>query len=88
MTQEMLQENPSCGTVFVFCNRLKDKLKLLYWDTNGFCLVYKRLEKGRFKVPIKGQNLRLNEGELRWLLSGVDFQKVPKVRSFHCSVYS
>ncbi len=39
-----LDENPSCGTVYVFCNRIKDKLKILYWDGNGFCLLYKRLE--------------------------------------------
>ena len=88
VTQEILRENPGCGTVFVFCNRVRDKLKLLYWDTNGFCLVYKRLEKGCFKVPPQGQVLLLNESDLRSLLAGIDFQKVPQTRSLSCSVYS
>lgn len=88
VTQENLLENPGCGTIFVFCNRVRDKLKLLYWDSNGFCLVYKRLEKGRFKVPIKGQALLLNENDLRSLLAGIDFQKAPRKRSISCSIYS
>jgi transposase len=87
LVSEKLEENPSCGSIFVFCNRVRDKLKVLYWDGNGFCLLYKRLEKGRFQLPSNGQNLILNESDLRGLLAGINFQKIPKVKPLFCSVY-
>ena len=51
VVQTHLQRNPMTGDVFVFHNRRRNALKLLYWDHGGFCLVYKRLERGRFRVP-------------------------------------
>ena len=80
-------QNPSCGTVYVFCNRLRNKLKLLYWDGNGFCLLYKRLEKGRFQLPCQGQTLSLAVAELRWLLQGLDFTELPKPSVLSVSLY-
>lgn len=46
-----LGQEPRSGHVFVFFNRGKDMLRLLFWDANGFCVVSKRLEAGRFRVP-------------------------------------
>ncbi len=65
------------GTLFVFCNKKKDKLKLLYWDKTGFALWYKRLEKERFKWPRKlSENIiELTESQLHWLLEGYDITK-------------
>ena len=83
-----LGENPSCGTVYVFCNRLKDKLKILYWDGNGFCLLYKRLEKGRFKVPLECHSLCISPDELHWLLQGIDFKKRPKPKVLAVKTYA
>lgn len=59
---------------FVFCNRQRDKVKLLYWDKNGFCLWYKRLEKHKFKWPRNNDNdcLHLSGEQINWLLDGFD----------------
>ena len=62
------------GALFVFCNKAKDKLKILYWDKTGFALWYKRLEKDRFKWPTKltTESLHLSEQQLHWLFDGFD----------------
>lgn len=68
--------DPGDGTVYVFFNRSRDKLKLLYWDRNGFCLWYKRLERERFKIPtINGVSCELSSESLRWLMDGLDVSK-------------
>jgi transposase len=73
-----LDQNPTCGTIYVFCNRRRDKLKLLYWDGNGFCLLYKHLEKSCFNVPTHGSSMVITPDALHWLLQGIDFRKLPK----------
>ncbi len=61
------------GALFVFCNKSRDKLKLLYWDNTGFALWYKRLDKHKFKWPaLNSPSMRLSEQQLHWLLSGYD----------------
>ena len=84
----VLDQNPSCGTLYVFCNKSRDKMKVLYWDGNGFCLLYKRLEKGRFKVPKEPHSLSISPDELRWLLQGIDFKRVPKPAVLSFKSYS
>jgi transposase len=60
--------------LFVFCNRKRDKIKILYWERTGFVLWYKRLEKHRFawSLPGKGDVVELTGRELNWLLDGID----------------
>ena len=62
------------GALFVFTNRHRDKIKVLYWDLNGFCLWQKRLEEDKFSWPkkMKGSTITLTEEQWHWLLSGLD----------------
>jgi len=73
LVQEVFELDLFSKCLFVFCNRKKDKIKILQWDNNGFWLYYKRLEKGTFKWPSSAQSETLNvdERQLRWLLDGL-----------------
>lgn len=72
---EQLDGNPFNGSAYVFCNRQKDKLKILYWERNGFWLYYRCLEKGKFQWPAgkEPQTYALTHRELQWLLDGLSF---------------
>jgi transposase len=68
---------PSDGRFYIFYNKHFDKIKLLYWDNNGFCLLYKKLEKVRFKLPTKDASYyEISSCQLRWLLDGLDMEKL------------
>jgi transposase len=76
--ESVLQGNPLSGRLFVFINRRRDQIKILYWERNGFCLWQKRLEEDRFHWPrhLKGdQVLTLTGQELNWLLDGYDLRR-------------
>jgi transposase len=74
LVEQALGLNPFCGDLFVFCNRRRNIIKILYWDENGFALWYKRLEEHRFKWPkLPEQVLTINRKQLSWLLAGLDF---------------
>jgi transposase len=67
---------PFSGDLFLFCGRDMTMLKALYWDKNGFCLLTKRLEKGRFPWPKAGdESVEWSVEELGMLLDGIDFRK-------------
>lgn len=77
LVAECLNKNPSNGELFVFFNKKRDKLKILYWHVNGFIVLYKRLEKEYFKIPEKlSAVLEVSTRELGWLLDGLDFSNV------------
>ena len=77
IVEQELVENPFSRTLFLFFSRNKRKIKILYWDGNGFCLWYKRLEKDRFKLPrhLETKSIVITEQQLEWLLGGYDFWK-------------
>jgi transposase len=67
--------DPCSKALFVFCNKKRNRVKILEWEHNGFWLHIKRLERGRFKWP-KGEGAQeISERELRWLLDGLDHRK-------------
>lgn len=71
-----LDLNPTSGQLFVFRNTSANKIKLLWWDRNGFWLCYKRLERGKLKFPgIADDAMLLTTDQFGWLLSGLDFIK-------------
>jgi transposase len=64
--------DPFSNSMFVFCNRQKDKIKILQWEPTGFTLWYKRLEKGKFQWPANSSEpISISERQLRWMLDGL-----------------
>lgn len=76
MVNEKLELNPFSGHLFVFCNRRRNMIKILFWDTNGFCLWHKRLEKHLFKWPSsKTEIMVIGKRELSWLMDGLNLHQ-------------
>ena len=76
LVADTLKRDPVSGQLFVFRNRQGDKLKMLYWQANGFWLLYKRNETGRFVFPpVVDEAIELRLEQLQWLLSGLDMME-------------
>lgn len=72
LVKEGFELDPFSCCLFVFCNRQRDKLKILQWEHNGFWLHYRRLERGKFQWPAENPTpLAISLRELRWLLDGL-----------------
>jgi transposase len=81
------KKNPLDGTFFVFINRPADRLKILYWDRDGYALWYKRLEAGRFRIPValtsEGDLVALiSAAQLAMILEGIDPIVVKRQKRF------
>jgi len=78
----VIGEDPLSGHWFVFHSRRGERLKILYWDRDGFVLWYKRLEEGKFKLPRPREGARtveLRASELAMILDGIDVSKLKRV---------
>jgi transposase len=78
--------NPLDGSVYIFINRKRDKMKILVWEPNGFMLYYKRLETGTFELP--KTNLINNKMELSWqtlmlMIQGISLQKIKQRKRYN-----
>lgn len=81
----VLQQDPLSGHLFLFVNRRRDRLKVLYWDGDGLAIWYRRLEKGTFQLPTVSadqSSAEINREELIMLIRGLDYETVSRRRRF------
>ena len=89
MVQSLLELDPLSGHLFVFRNRARDCLKILYWDGDGLALWYKRLEQGRFQFPTDlavgdepSSSVQIAESDLALLLGGIDLRSIKRCKRY------
>lgn len=77
IVQNEFKLDPFEDALFLFCNRTKDKMKILYWDGTGFWLLYKRLDEGKFKwlKSSKDECITITHQQFRWLLEGLNINQ-------------
>lgn len=85
LVEHVLQADPLSGHLFVFRNQRADRLKLLYWDGDGYALWYKRLERGSFRFPAATAGttrVAIAAADLAMLLDGVDLSSIRRQQRF------
>jgi transposase len=86
LVEHVLEADPFSGQLFVFRNKRADRVKLLYWDGDGYALWYKRLEVGSFRFPATeagATRVPIAASDLTMLLSGVDLTSVKRSHRYH-----
>lgn len=83
LVEHRLQKDPLSGHLFCFFNKSRDKVKVLCWDTTGFCLYLKRLERGRFHLDAFTEGEELNPVTLQLILEGLELADAKRHRRFH-----
>ena len=77
MVQQQFQLDPFTNTLFLFCGRRRDRIKGLYWEQDGFILLYKRLEQGAYQWPRTENEVRqLTPQQYRWLMEGLKVEQL------------
>ena len=80
--------NPFQNSLFLFCGRRRDRMKALLWEGDGFVLLYKRLEQGRFQWPHSAEAVRsITPQQLRWLLEGLCIDQPKSVQKQDTSAW-
>ena len=75
--QEIFEQDPCSGHLFLLVNRSRDRTKILFWDRDGFCIFYKRLERGTFQLLTAAndkEGIELDYSQLVKLLGGLDLR--------------
>ena len=76
LVKEQFELDPFSSCLFVFCNRKRDKIKRLFWDVNGFWLLQRQIEKGKFDWPQDGNEaMTISYRQLRWLMDGLSIRQ-------------
>ena len=83
LVRDVVREDPLSGHLFVFRNRRRDRVKILYWDRDGLALWYKRLEKGTFRFPeAKNGRIEVTPAEMAAILEGIDLSRARRLPRF------
>lgn len=85
LVRDGLGYDPLSGHLFLFVGCRRDRLKLLYWDRDGYALWYKRLEQGTFRMPVarpEAASIELKASELAMLLEGIDLRSIKRRKRF------
>jgi transposase len=85
LVRDHLGHDPLSGHLVLFVGRDRDRIKILYWDSDGFALWYKRLEEGTFRLPMPskvGVSVELKPSELAMLLAGIDLTGIKRRQRF------
>lgn len=81
MIQQSYKLDPFISTLFLFCGKRCDRIKALFWEGDGFVLLYKRLERGRYKWPRnKSEVLSIDRQQLRWLMEGLNVEQPKAIK--------
>lgn len=83
MVKSILRQDPFSGHLFVFVNRARNRMKILYWESSGFWLCHKRLERGTFRLPVgKVDVVEMPAAELALILEGLDLSQAQRRRRY------
>jgi transposase len=83
LAREVIEQEPLSGHLFVFANRRRDRLKILYWDRDGYAVWMKRLERGTFRWPAPGaRSVEWTAAELAAVLGGLDLKQARRRERF------
>jgi transposase len=82
LAQTVFDQDPLSGHLFLFFNRDRNRVKILFWDQDGFCIWYKRLEAGTFQFPEAEHGIELDYSQLTKILGGVDLRNGRRRRRY------
>jgi transposase len=87
LTESALKKDPLSGSFFVFVNRRRDRIKILYWGQTGFCIWYQQLQQGTYQLPShdsldEQDTLEVTRSQLSLILDGIDLSSVRQRRRF------
>ena len=83
-----LKKNPVSGQWFIFRNRQGNKIKVILWERNGFWMLYKRVEKGRFQFPNPSDtDIQMTSNQLSWLLSRININQTSSMTAINPVAY-
>lgn len=90
LTESAMKQDPLSGSLFVFLNRRRDRIKILYWGQTGFCIWYQQLQQGTYQLPGETsleevESLEVTRAQLSLILEGIDLASVRQRRRFQAS---
>jgi transposase len=90
LTESELKQDPLSGSLYVFINRRRDRIKILYWGQTGFCIWYQQLQRGTYQLPSqesleRQDTLEVTRAQLSLILDGIDLGSARQRRRFQLS---